>query len=111
MCSPYRTIVRGFFVLKILLVHGASRASSSPTISQLGKVLLGASARSAPLTAAEWRALLDAGSGRLSYEERRIVDLLAQGKSQTAVGERLGMNRSLVWRKAKEIAARHRPAV
>jgi DNA-binding CsgD family transcriptional regulator len=68
---------------------------------------MNASKRRAALTASEWRAILDAGI-ELSPEERTIVKLLADGKSQAAVGAQLGMHRSVVWRKAKTIAEKRK---
>jgi len=58
------------------------------------------------LNAAQWRALLDTAGDGLSHEEKDIAELLAQGKTQAAVGAQLGLHRSAVWRKAKAIAAK-----
>jgi len=62
--------------------------------------------RKAALTAAQWQAILDVRS-ELSDEERSIVRLLAEGKTQAAVGAELGMHRSVVWRKANAISSKH----
>jgi DNA-binding CsgD family transcriptional regulator len=62
--------------------------------------------RRSKLAKSDWQAILE-GSLHLSAEERAIIALLAQGKSQAQVGVQLGMHRSVVWRKARQIAERN----
>lgn len=52
-----------------------------------------------------WQTLLR--SDTLSAAERRLVELLAEGHSQAAVGAQLGLSRSAVWHRAKAIRARY----
>ncbi|MBK9114538.1 MAG: helix-turn-helix domain-containing protein [Betaproteobacteria bacterium] len=44
----------------------------------------------------------------LSNEERKIAELIAQGKTQAEIAGQLGLHRSAVWRRVKAIAARRR---
>ena len=42
----------------------------------------------------------------LSYEDQRIVDMLAEGMTMPGIGKALGQHRSMIWRKIKKIRAR-----
>ena len=60
---------------------------------------------------AEWETIRLQLAGRLSDEERRIVDALAEGKTMPEVAQLLGQHRSMIWRKAEKIRARVVPNV
>lgn len=51
----------------------------------------------------DWQRVRAALQGRLSEEERLILDLLVAGKSQSDVGTVVGRNRAAVWRIAKRL--------
>lgn len=57
-----------------------------------------------PPTPSEWKAIIDTMSNKLSHEEKTIAGLLADGMTQKAIGERLGLTRSVVSHKAQAIA-------
>lgn len=51
----------------------------------------------------DWPALKASLAGKLSDEEARILDLLADGKSTVEIGRVLGQHRSMIWRKVQRI--------
>jgi DNA-binding CsgD family transcriptional regulator len=54
----------------------------------------------------DWGATKKRLTGKLSDEERQIVDMLIQGKSTVAIGRILGQHRSMIWRKTQRIRKR-----
>lgn len=54
--------------------------------------------------ATAWHSLLE--SRDLSSEERRLLELLAQGKTQAGIAAQLGMHRSAVWRRVNTLRKR-----
>ena len=59
-----------------------------------------------PSSPVNWQAILESQEGQLSAEERSIVALLAQGETQPAIGRKLGLHRSAVWRRIKALRKR-----
>jgi DNA-binding Lrp family transcriptional regulator len=57
------------------------------------------------MKAEEWHNFLGAHFAELSAENRRIVELLAEGKTQPQIGEELGLHRSAVWRRVKKLVS------
>ena len=55
-----------------------------------------------------WRTILN--SSELSEEERRIVELLAEGNTQAEIARQLGLHRSAVWRRVKIIRTKRTPS-
>lgn len=54
----------------------------------------------------DWQSVLDSQGVPLSDEERLIVSLLAQGKTQPQIGRELSLHRSAVWRRIKALRKR-----
>jgi DNA-binding CsgD family transcriptional regulator len=44
--------------------------------------------------------------GQLTDEEQRILDLLADGKSQAEIAKALGQHRSKIWRRVRSLRKR-----
>jgi DNA-binding CsgD family transcriptional regulator len=55
------------------------------------------------ITGFDWKAAHSKGSPLLTPEEKRVLDLLAEGKSTPAIAKTLGTNRSAIWTQAKRI--------
>lgn len=51
----------------------------------------------------EWAEIRSRLAGSLSDEDRRILDLLAQDKTQPEIGKDLGLHRSAVWRRIRKL--------
>ena len=60
------------------------------------------------LKPSEWKAIIDTMSNKLSDEEKTIAGLLADSMTQKAIGERLGLTRSVVSHKSQRIAKKRR---
>jgi len=60
------------------------------------------------LTPTEWQTLIETLGDQLSAEEKAIAEMLAQEKTQAAIGAQMGLHRSAVWRRAKAIAKKSR---
>jgi DNA-binding CsgD family transcriptional regulator len=58
------------------------------------------------ITGFDWKAAQHKGSKILTPEEKRIVDLLADGKSTPEIAKILGTNRSAIWTRARKIRAK-----
>jgi len=58
------------------------------------------------LSREHWAAVLRSNAELLSPEERRVVEMLAIGKSTPAIAADVGEHRSMVWRKILQLAKR-----
>lgn len=58
------------------------------------------------MTARQWLSIIEVD--RLTEEERRIVSLLADGKTQPEIAAILGLHRSAVWRRIAKLRKRTR---
>lgn len=56
------------------------------------------------MTREDWARLLEANP-ELSPEEKRLLTLLAEGRTQPEIGAELGLHRSAVWRRVKKLRA------
>jgi len=65
-------------------------------------------ANKSQLTPTEWQTLIETIGDQLSAEEKAIAEMLAQEKTQAAIGAQMGLHRSAVWRRAKAIAKKSR---
>jgi len=57
------------------------------------------------MKAHDWQTVLSNHFGRLDAENRRILELLTEGKTQPEIGATLGLHRSAVWRRIRKIKA------
>jgi DNA-binding NarL/FixJ family response regulator len=55
--------------------------------------------------ATDWTAIRVQLKGKLSTEHERILDLLVEGKTQPEIARQLGLHRSAVWRRIRQIRA------
>ena len=55
------------------------------------------------ITGFDWKAARSKTGAGLTPDERRIVELLAEGKSTPQIAKLIGTNRSAVWTRAKRI--------
>jgi DNA-binding Lrp family transcriptional regulator len=51
----------------------------------------------------DWSKIRARLAGSLSDENRRILDLLVQDKTQPEIGKELGLHRSAVWRRIRKL--------
>jgi DNA-binding NarL/FixJ family response regulator len=54
----------------------------------------------------DWKAVLAASAKELTEDERQIVELLIEGRTQKAIGRQLLLHRSAVWRKINAIISK-----
>jgi DNA-binding CsgD family transcriptional regulator len=55
------------------------------------------------ITGFDWKAARSRIGAGLTADEKRIVELLAEGKSTPQIAKLVGTNRSAIWSKAKRI--------
>ena len=55
------------------------------------------------ITGFDWKAARSRTGAGLTSDEKRIVELLAEGKSTPQIAKLVGTNRSAIWSKAKRI--------
>jgi DNA-binding CsgD family transcriptional regulator len=53
----------------------------------------------------DWREALQAAGSQLREDDRRVLELLAEGKSTPEIARLLGSNRSAIWRQVLRLRA------